>query len=361
MRDLHQILKLWQALEDDGQSAVMATVVRTEGSSYRLPGARLLIARDGRHAGSVSGGCLEDDLRKRAWWLTENGALIRRYDTTADGEIATDGYGLGCNGVIHVLLERVTSQHPSVVPLLRLIKERRQPVSIEHVIGPAQLVGARRVRRSDGVLLSDFGAPGPSSEADLDLFIEQLVPPTRLLLFGAGDDAVPVAELAKYLGWDVLVFDGRRHYASAKKFAAADSVSVREAGSPLPPVDRWTAAVIMNHSYSQDLDVLKTLAGEPLAYLGLLGPRKRTLRLLSEAGLMNTSAEHALAVTLYAPMGLETGGDAPEQVALAVISEIQAVLHGKPAGFLRDREGPIHSPDSALGDEAKWVRSIVCA
>src|SRR5579884_3199006 len=118
MRERNQILDLWRRLVQSGESAVLATVVRTEGSSYRLPGARLLLGQRGQRVGGVSGGCLEDDIVRKAWWLTKTGPMVRKYDTTPDGEISTDGYGLGCNGVIYVLLEQITPDAPSVLPLL---------------------------------------------------------------------------------------------------------------------------------------------------------------------------------------------------------------------------------------------------
>ena len=133
MKDIAEILALWDQARCAGESAVLATVVRTQGSSYRLPGARMLLTRTGKRAGAVSGGCLEDDLVKKAWWLTENGPVIRRYDTTADGELATGGYGLGCNGIIHVLLERITPQQPSVLPLIRNVRTERKSAVIKHL------------------------------------------------------------------------------------------------------------------------------------------------------------------------------------------------------------------------------------
>ncbi len=321
MRERNQILEFWQNLTSNSEPAVLATVVRTEGSSYRLPGARLLLAQDGRRVGSVSGGCLEDDIVKKAWWLTADGPVVRKYDTTPDGEISTDGYGLGCNGVVYVLLERVTRQNPSVLPLLKKVKQTRRAATVTHPLC-------------------------------VPPFVEQILPATHLLIFGAGDDAVPLSQLAHYLGWEVSVFDGRAHYARREKFPLADRVIVRPAGSPAPPVDSWTAAVVMTHSYSQDLEAVGMLKGQPLRYLGVLGPRKRTRQLLEESD--SPSAD------LHSPMGLDLGADGPEQVALAVTAEIQAVLNGRNAGFLRDRGGPIHTPDTASAENT-WVRSIVCA
>src|SRR6185312_1955166 len=126
MKELEHILRLWSHVKAAGESAVLATVVWTRGSSYRSPGAHLLVTRNGRRAGSVSGGCLEDDLVKKAWWLTENGPTIRRYDTTADGEISTAEYGLGCNGTIDVLLERVMPSKSSFLDLVRDVRTHRR-------------------------------------------------------------------------------------------------------------------------------------------------------------------------------------------------------------------------------------------
>src|SRR5437764_7338627 len=153
MAEIEKILSLWEQCETAGEEAVLATVVKTQGSSYRLPGARMLITRNGLRAGSVSGGCLEDDLVKRAWWFTESGAMIRRYDTTPDGEIAAE-YGLGCNGIIHVLLERIRPGD-IVMHLIRESRSLRSPCSIAHLLGPKERVGSRLAIGADGDILQD--------------------------------------------------------------------------------------------------------------------------------------------------------------------------------------------------------------
>lgn len=375
MRERTQILELWRELENCGEPATLATVVRTEGSAYRLPGARLLLGQSGRRAGSVSGGCLEDDLIKKAWWLTAGGPVVRKYDTTADGEIATDAFGMGCNGIIHVLIERLTASNPSVLPLLGAVKASRRPATVAHLLSPSSLAGTRLTVDPDGqvqanledaaiqdVLLSEARGSDCSKRVriapDVEIFLEKITPPIHLLIFGAGDDAVPLAHLAKYLGWQVSVFDGRAHYARMDKFPSADRVEVRPAGSLAPPIDPWTVAVLMTHSYSQDLDVLRSLAGEPLRYLGVLGPHKRAVQLLAEANLGEGFPAAALhGPTLHSPMGLDIGADGPEQVALAVLAEIQAVLNGRTGSFLRDRARPIHSEDAGSPAE-DWVCSL---
>lgn len=344
MREIEQILELWADIQCVGESAVLATVVKTSGSSYRLPGARLLLTRTGRRAGSVSGGCLEDDLVKKAWWLTESGPVVRRYDTTPEGEIAT-AFGLGCNGIIYVLLERLAPKHAAIIDLLRTVRTTRRALTVAHVIEPADRAGKRFVLEDS---TADFGN-------DTELFIETLAPPVHLLIFGAGDDAVPVADLAKFLGWRVSVLDGRAHYAHRDKFPRVDDVIVSQPAQSAAAVevDPWTAAVLMTHSYSQDLAALIELARKPLAYLGILGPRKRSSQLLADAGL----DPMRLMPALHTPMGLDIGADGPHQVALGVIAEIQATLNGREGGLLRAGTGSIHAPEQ----QSDCASSIVCA
>jgi xanthine dehydrogenase accessory factor len=332
MRDLEQILQLWHTAASAGETAILATVVKTQGSSYRLPGARMLLTKHGRHAGSISGGCLEVDLLQKAWWLTENGPVVRRYDTTEEGEISSSGFGLGCNGVVHVLLERVDSTC-QVLNLVKTVGASRHAAYIAHVIAPAAHAGERLIASSP----TDPGLP--SFSLDREVFFETLAPAVRLLIFGAGDDAVPLVDLAKYLGWQVSVFDGRSHYARREKFPLADLVSTWSKNEAVPDIDHWTAAVVMTHSYSQDLDVLRELASRPLRYLGVLGPYKRTGQLLADLGL----AESAVPLGLHSPTGLDIGADGPHQVALAILAEIQATLNGRDGGGLRNRSGSIHS------------------
>ncbi len=304
-KEIRRILELWDTVNSAGGEAILATVVKTQGSSYRVPGARMLLTPDGRRAGSVSGGCLEEELSRKAWWFTQQGPVVKRYDTTAEGEIAGP-FGLGCNGIIYVGLERVSRENCRIFDTLRRVAESRQPAQVTHEISP------------DGV----------------DRFVETLLPPMRLLIFGAGDDAIPVTELAAHMGWETHVFDGRAHYARQEKFPMAARVTVRPTGADLPiPVDPWTAAVVMSHSLTQDQANLQELAALQLPYLGVLGPRSRTAKLLE--GVSPQSP-------IFSPMGLDLGTDGPEQVALAVIAEIQSVMNGRLGGQLRQLEGSIH-------------------
>src|SRR5689334_10908602 len=150
MKEVEEILRLWKNAEASGESAVLATVVKTRGSSYRVPGARMLLTRSGQRAGSISGGCLEDELIKKAFWFTESGPVIRRYDTTPDGEIAS-GFGLGCSGVIHVLLERLTPRNPTVLSVIQATASERVPAAIAHVIQPIKFAGQRLTIDAHGI------------------------------------------------------------------------------------------------------------------------------------------------------------------------------------------------------------------
>ena len=377
MKEHEQILELWSETEKAGEEAVLATVVKTQGSSYRLGGARMLLTQRGIRAGSISGGCLEDDLVKRAWWLTEAGPVIRRYDTTPEGEITRE-YGLGCSGIIHVLLERVTPGGARILELLQRVRSSRAPAAVVHLLQPATEIGKRLIVDTQGrvehnliqAALQDWmleAAQNALSEFQPrlyfcggahEIFAETIAPPIRLLIFGAGDDAVPMGQFARYLGWQVQVYDGRAHYARADKFPFAQRVTVLKADEPAEiEVDRWTAAVIMSHSYSQDLQRLRDLSEQALPYLGVLGPQKRTRQLLEDAQL----EIERLRPVLRSPMGLDIGADGPEQVALAVMAEIQAVMNSRDGGALRERKGSIHAVETELDEKNFWVRPIVCA
>lgn len=370
MKEREQILELWREMRSREGAGVLVTVVKTLGSSYRRPGARLLITESGKRAGSISGGCLEDDVIKKAWWLTEKGPVIRRYDTTPDGDIGpsgegTGGFGLGCNGIIYLLLQRVSAGDGewSALSVMERVHATRKTALLAHVLHPASLlVGSIAESQFDDGLKT--GAQGLSDnvvtclESGEEVFFETLMPPVRLLIFGAGDDAVPMTELGRYLGWQVSVFDGRAHYARRERFPLAHEVMVRDSEDSLSAlqIDDRTVAVVMTHSYSQDLNFVRSLSKEPLAYLGMLGPKNRSMQLLSDAGIEASSVP-----ALHGPVGLDIGADGPEQVALSIIAEMQGTLNGRDGGPLRDRAGSIHSRETDGRAAERFVPSIVCA
>jgi xanthine dehydrogenase accessory factor len=385
MKELAQIVEAWQQAEQAGDEAILATVVEVSGSSYRRPGGRLLLTSSGRKVGAISGGCLEGDLQKKAWWLTEAGrSVVRLYDTSGDADGPAE-FGLGCNGIIHVLIERLRpgkealavraiersnvlrsaaalatvtrSNNPQEIgKRVVLFPDGRLNSSVENEELAAWLEGEARRALENG---TSYTASWPQASAGLTAFVELVEPPIHLWLFGAGDDAMAVVDQAKLLGWRVTVLDGRSHYARKERFPNADLVLTNSLEEPLAGLvpDRWTLAVVMTHSFSQDTATLRALARLQLGYVGVLGPQRRTKWMLEEAGLSDTGVVQQW----HAPVGLDLGGDSPEQVALAIVAEAHAVASGREGGKLRDRGGPIHLTAEPRPELPFVVNSIVCA
>ena len=315
-----------------GTPAVLATLVGVEGSSYRRPGARLLCLADGSRLGSISGGCLEEDLLEQARGVLDSGAARTvTYDTTAENDLVW-GVGQGCQGVVRIFLERLPADSPVWVETLRaqLAARRAVPLAVHHG-GPAPT----------GTQLT---AALPASVPRAEVFLETIPVPPALVIFGAGDDAQPLAALAKTLGWHITVADARAAYATPSRFPSAAALIVAPAAELAARADPGAGdfAVILTHRYADDLELLRRLLPHPLAYLGLLGPRKRTDRLLAQLRAEGLAPTGEMLAKLHAPVGLDLGGRTPETVALAILAEVQARRSGCAPGFLRDRPGPIH-------------------
>lgn len=312
-------------------SAVLATLVKVEGSSYRRAGARLLRLADGTRLGSISGGCLEEDILTRAGRVSVSGepeTVI--YDTTSENDLVW-GVGMGCHGVVRVLIERL----PENVSWARTLADnfsRRQTTHLAVAYG----------EKGVAPLGTSLAAEVPSSVPTV--FLETITAPTHLCVFGAGDDAQPLVRLAKELGWFVSIADPRAAFATVERFPVADRVVI---GPPeeLPTranIDSETVAVVMTHHYVHDVPLLRALLPLQLPYLGLLGPRKRADKIISDLTTDGTQITQEQRARLHAPVGLDLGADAPEQVALAITAEIQAVLTRRNGQPLRQRTQPIH-------------------
>ena len=250
--------------------AALATLVKVEGSSYRRPGARLLLFEHGRRVGAISGGCLEDDVVLRAGQVLADGVpRMIAYDTTSENDLVW-GVGLGCHGVAHILVERL-SPSPAWAAALRENLRRRVPTPIAVVWGG-----------SDRLPLGTYLADEIPSSPGMQVFREAVRPPVMLVVLGAGDDAVPLVRLARELGWRVLVADPRPAFATRERFPEADDVVVVRPEDAVPrlPFDRETVAVVMTHHYRHDVPLMRALLPLALPYLGLLGPRLRAERIL---------------------------------------------------------------------------------
>jgi xanthine/CO dehydrogenase XdhC/CoxF family maturation factor len=332
MKELQAIVR---TLVDDPRESVLATLVSVEGSSYRRPGARLLVRADGTRVGSISGGCLEEDVMARARRVFETArpeSVV--YDTTSENDLVW-GVGLGCHGVVRVLLEKLSPQPGWARALAGNFAARLPtPLAVVHEDTATQPAGTR--------LATEF-APDPAASGR-GVFFDTVPPPTALFVFGAGDDAQPLVRLARELGWQITVADPRPAFATPDRFPAADRLIVAPADALAARADPGpdTLAVVMTHHYVHDVPLLRALLCRPLAYLGLLGPRKRAEKIfadLTKEGLSLTEEQRA---RVHAPVGLDLGADAPEQVALAILAEMQAVLGGRDAQPLRHRDRPIH-------------------
>jgi len=368
MRDL---LAKFEFVRDRGEIAALATVMRVVGSAYRRAGARMLLASDGSRVGLVSGGCLEADLAERARPVLATGrAVTVTYDASSDEDLIF-GLGLGCNGTVEVLIERVPEQpaggHLALIG--RCLGERRKmalatvfrstgKVSLaarcwllagEPLAGDlaGESVAAEIGHHADAVLRSgrNRNVTIESSLGSLDFLIECVRPLPELWILGAGPDAQPVARLAVELGFNVNVVDHRSAFARREHFPGASRLVVCNPERLAETVDPEDGSIVlvMSHSYASDRSYLRALLRRPFAYLGLLGPRQRSERILAELAKEGIEPARELRARLHAPVGLDIGAETPEEIALSILSEIQAELTGRSGGRLRDRNAPIHS------------------
>jgi xanthine dehydrogenase accessory factor len=359
MQEHARMMAAFSAAQASGGVCVLVTVVGTRGSSYRSPGARMLILPDGSRIGAVSGGCLEGELCRRAhWWTSESPAVLKTFDTSTQED--NEGFGLGCGGGIDLLLERISgagiadATHPLLAQ--QRVIESREAAALAVVVEATTTSGLRVGERFalDDVqqypeltgLLRRCIEIGYSFTAELRegalagcrVFLEWLTPPVQLVVCGAGTDAQPVVAQAAGLGWSVVVLDQRADFARESRFPEAARVIVAKDAAALHGLrlDGRTAAIVMSHSFAQDTFFLESLLTQPLGYLGVLGSRRRTLDLLARLG------RDTMPPALHAPAGLDIGAETPEQIALSILSEIQATFARRAGGALRDRDGSIH-------------------
>jgi xanthine dehydrogenase accessory factor len=345
---LHRLLPLFVRARQSNEPLVLATVIRTGGSTYAKAGAQMLIAGDGEYAGLLSGGCLEGDLREHAREVAATGAArIVSYDLRS----TTDqlfGLGAGCEGAMDVLLSRLSEEDGwQPLPLLEHAYQRGHRVRLAFVIAsseknverglsfPADHTPPDFMLETEPRLREIFAtiANAPTNAfvrtptLDIELFIAAFDPPPRLVLLGGGPDARPVAELATYLGWRVTVVDHRSTYLLPARFPSETKLVESRAADVASAVrlDKHVAAIVMSHHLESDLEYLRALASSAVPYIGLLGPAARREKLLGDLGV----AADALRPRLRAPVGLDIGGRAPESIALSIIGEVHAFLEGR--------------------------------
>ncbi len=333
---MNELAAIVRHLTASAQPTVLATLVTVSGSSYRRPGARLLVTPDGRRLGSISGGCLEEDVIARATRVFATGTPdLVTYDTTSENDLVW-GVGLGCHGVVQVFLEKLPAS-PSWADTVSANLAAHRPTDLAVVY-----VSPNPVRL--GTYLAENEAAN-AREPSTQVFLNTLPAPTPLFIFGAGDDARPLVRLAKELGWHVTVADPRRDFATADRFPLADRLIVAPAGELVSRAANvpQPLAVVMTHHYVHDVPILRDLLASPdFRYIGLLGPKKRAERILADLARDGAPIPPDALARLHAPVGLDLGADTPEEVALSIVAEIRAVLSDRDARPLRQRVQPIH-------------------
>lgn len=333
------LAEFFAARRDRGEPLALATIIETIGSTYRKAGAQMLIAADGQAAGLLSGGCAESDLIERAQRVLASGkAEIAVFDTRGSDDVIW-GIGLGCEGAMRILLTRLDSTNgyrPFAYELECKARHRRGAFAFVVAETSVLPLGASwqldsphtpdPIRAQLDRAASDT-APSTHDCDGAKIFAAPVDLPPRLLMLGAGADAVPVVELAAMLGWHVTIADHRPAYAVPERFARAKQVVLAPAAelSKRIAVDEFDAAVVMSHHLPTDQTYLAMLADSAIKYVGLLGPEARRKRLLAEIGARAVKLQHRLA----GPVGLDIGAGTPEAIALAIVAEIHAHLHGR--------------------------------
>ncbi|MCX8491396.1 MAG: XdhC family protein [Cyclobacteriaceae bacterium] len=378
MKEFKSILAAYNKINFTERQAALATVVKVRGSSYRSPGARMLITDDGKWIGSISGGCLEGDaLRKARQVMTTGEPKTVTYDIREESN-QNLGIGLGCNGVIDVLIEPITT-HKNPIAFFRQLVEKNQPAALatvfqglgiaetilltedKNLIGqvsnPAlrdliadELINVFKTRVSHAKIFLVNGI-------EYEVFLELIQPSVSILIFGGGFDARPVSQLAKSLGWGVVVTDECVAHIAPVFFPEADKLSLCQRDF----IDRdfkitpFTACVLMSHNYEYDRDVLKKVIKTESPYIGILGPRKRFDKMREEFKRDGFELTDEQMRRIHSPIGLDIGAEAPDEIALSIVAEIQSRFANRSGGFLKYRHEPIHQRQPESDQVYKFV------
>lgn len=346
MRELDRIRSALAAASARRENVVLVTVMAVDGSVYRGAGARMIVTASGETVGAVSGGCLEADIVARGPDVLLGGrAELVRYDTRASDDSVL-GLGMGCQGIIDVLLEPLAGEAlDDAIAFYGRLAARRDAVTLMTVLRSGAgipAVGARLVLAEGGGIIE--GDP-LLLEHENDVAREIVRPATRLVICGGGTDAIPLARLAKLMGWHVVVVDHRATFATSTRFPDADAVVCvnlsqdADALGDRVAIDGRTMAVVMAHSAAHDRAYLHAMLDAGASYVGVLGPRRRTVELLGDRA---SGPDAVLPPSVHSPVGLDLGAETPDEIALSIVAEIAAVCAGRSAGMLRERHGPIH-------------------
>jgi xanthine dehydrogenase accessory factor len=358
MKDILTALDRWQR---DGETIAVATLVRACGSVPRLPGARLVMTRSGKMVGSVSGGCVENDVCEHARQVLDSGRpIIVHYDAADPLGLAPLGLdvGLSCGGSIDVLIEPFAAAEAWQALCRAVQHERAAALAIG--LTPPAIIGRKLVVFDDGTaagsvdaVLDDHvtaraqrltSAGGthvlslPWSGDTASVFLEAFPAPQRLFIVGATHTAMPLCRLAKVLGFQVTVIDPRNAYATPERFPDADALLHVRPDEALAGSDS-TYVVILTHDPKFDLPALTSALRARVRYIGILGSRRTHER--RKAELRQQGFTEADMARIRAPIGLDLGARTPEEIALAILAEMLAVRYGRNGGSLADCKAAI--------------------
>lgn len=372
MKEIREIINAYNKAKKNEKRLALATLVHLNGSSYRRPGARMIVDEEGQLTGAISGGCLEGDaLRKAVFCIHTQTPKLVVYDTS-DEEDATIGIQLGCSGIIQVLFEPIDEHNPlNPIELLKKTIHKRQNTVLVTLY-------ASQIKKGDTVgtsmLLEDSGefhnnstfqfVPEPlmqdiketltvkkssfksyqQNDNTFNAFLSFISPPISLVIVGAGNDAIPLQSIAETLGWEVTIVDGRHTYAKIERFSSACQIIVSKPEQVLQqiPIDDKTVFVLMTHNYNYDYAILKALLGKNIPYIGALGPKKKLDNMINDLKAENIILNEKQKNILYGPVGLELGAETPAEIALSITAEIMSVMNNKKGGSLRNLLTEIH-------------------
>ena len=383
---MHELEAIVLANEDSikkGETTYLATIVNTFGSTYRQQGAKMLITEKGEMVGTLSGGCVENDIFQYTKQIA-NEPLLIHYDATKEEEDFTWGFGLGCNGAIKILLEKLeisNSLSPlnliaqclkirkigAIATIFNLEGTRALKIGSRFIIYPddtsytnIENLALKEAIENDTIIAKNTQLSTVNkyqlSSGSVTVFIEVIKPPTSLIIFGAGRDALPVVEIAKTIGWQVSVIDCRAQEETYRRFARADKITLtcRSTIGQQISVDKNTVAVVMTHNYFDDRDIIKFLLPTSIPYLGVMGSKNRIDKIIQELNPPKIQLEK-----LYSPIGLDIGAETPTEIASAIVAEIQAVLTKRNAGFLKYRSQPLHERYSVREKQVKTREKVL--
>jgi xanthine dehydrogenase accessory factor len=375
MKDIRDIIRAFELAQSKGQRSALATVVHVEGSSYRRPGARMLVTDDGQLTGAISGGCLEGDaLRKALYAINQQQNKLVTYDTTDEDDIKF-GIQLGCNGIVHILFEPIDDSkayHP-IRLLKELTGERRDAVLVTlfssdrslaqpgtcllhtdnnihtALSGEWQSLVWTDIKEAAADRMSGF-KEYIHNDKSYNGFVEFIPPPPAIVIAGAGNDVLPLVDITTMLGWHTTIVDGRPQHATSRRFGKADKVLVARPESVLNQLttDAQTLFLLMTHNYNYDLVLLKELITKGFQYIGILGPRKKLDRMLDELRAGGMALDEEQLASIHSPVGLDIGAETAEEIAVSIVAEIKAVLSGRSGAPLREKLDPIHSRPGLL-------------